>query len=86
MIELSLGQYEDALGHLEAAYATEPNVMTTRQLLGEALIVNGHLDAGQTLWADTNSEQGQLDARVFWYQHIGDAERAAWIEQAARDQ
>jgi tetratricopeptide (TPR) repeat protein len=86
MIELSLGLYEDALAHLEAAYETEPNVTTTRQLLGEALIVNGRLEEGQAIWSGAHKVQGQLDARVYWYQHIGDAERAAWIEQAASDQ
>ena len=86
MIELSLGQYEDALAHLEAAYAAEPGAVTTRQLLGEALIVNGRVEEGKALWADVNREQGQLDARIFWYKHIGDAERAAWIEQAAKSQ
>jgi O-antigen ligase len=83
MIELSLGQYEDALAHLEAAYAAEPNVTTTRQLLGEALIANGRIEEGQALWSDIGREQGQLDARVYWYEHIGDVERAAWIRQAA---
>jgi predicted Zn-dependent protease len=86
MIELSLGQYEEALMHLETAYAAEPNVVTTRQLLGEALIVNGRVEEGQALWADVNTEQGQLLARIFWYEYIGDAERAAWIEQAAGSQ
>jgi len=86
MIELSLGRYEDALAHLETAYAAEPNVTTTRQLLGEALIVNGRIEEGQALWSDANKEQGQLDARVHWYQHIGETERAAWIRQAANSQ
>ena len=86
MIELSLGQYEDALAHLEAAYAAEPTVTTTKQLLGEALIVNGRIDEGQALWSDANKQQGQLDARVYWYQHIGETERAAWIRQAANSQ
>ena len=86
MIELSLGEYGDALVHLGAAYAAEPNVTTTRQLLGEALIVNGYIEEGQALWSDVNTEQGQLDARIFWYKHIGDAERAAWIQQAAKSQ
>jgi O-antigen ligase len=83
MIELSLGQYEDALGHLEAAYATEPSVATTQQLFGEALIVNGRIEEGQALWSDLGREQGQLDIRIYWYEHIGDAERAAWVRQAA---
>ena len=86
MIELSLGEYRDALVHLRAAYEAEPNVTTTRQLLGEALIVNGYIEEGQALWSDVNTEQGQLDARIFWYEHIGDAERAAWIQQAAKSQ
>ena len=83
MIELSLGQYEDALARLEAAYAAEPNATTTRQLLGEALIVNGRLEEGQALWSDVKRDEGQLEARVYWYEHIGDVERAAWVRQAA---
>jgi tetratricopeptide (TPR) repeat protein len=86
MIKLSLGEYEDALMHLKAAYASEPNVVTTQQLFGEALIVNGHLAEGQALWSDSYREQGQLDARVFWYQYIGDSERAEWVRKAANSQ
>ena len=86
MIELSLGEYRDALVHLSEAYSAEPNVTTTQQLLGEALIVNGYIEEGQALWRDIHTEQGQLDARIFWYKHIGDAERAAWIQQAAKSQ
>jgi hypothetical protein len=81
MIELSLGEYEDALAHLETAYAEEPGGVTTRQLYGEALIVNGQVDEGRALWADVSSEQGQLQARAHWYRSVGDAERAAWVEQ-----
>jgi hypothetical protein len=83
MIELSLGEYEEALAHLEAAYATQPGNRTTRQLYGEALIANGRLNEGKALWTDVYDEQGQLDARIFWYQHIGDQERAEWMKQAA---
>ena len=86
MIALSLGQYEDALAHLEAAYAAEPGAVTTRQLLGEALIVNGRVEEGKALWASVNREQGQLNGRIFWYEHIGDGQRAAWIKQAASGQ
>jgi hypothetical protein len=83
MIDLSLARYEDALRHLEAAYASEPGNPATRQLLGEALIANGRLDEGSKLWAEVPNEQSQLAARVFWYQYIGDAERAAWMQEAA---
>lgn len=85
MIELSLGEYEAALQHLEAAYAVEPESMTTRQLYGEALIVNGRVDEGRALWAGVSNAQRQLDIRAWWYRHIGDSERAEWIEQAASD-
>jgi tetratricopeptide (TPR) repeat protein len=34
MIDLALGRYQDALRHLAAAYAAEPESVTTRQLLG----------------------------------------------------
>jgi tetratricopeptide (TPR) repeat protein len=86
MIELSLGEYEDALRHLERAYAGEPESMTTQQLLGEAFIVNGQFDEGQALWSGVSNSEGQLTLRAFWYRHIGDDERAEWIQQATRGQ
>jgi hypothetical protein len=60
--------------------------MTTRQLLGEALIVNGQVAEGQVQWEGLSNEQRQLDLRAFWYEYIGDAERAAWIRQAVERQ
>ncbi len=50
-LELSLGQYEEALKHLEMAYKGTPWDNGTRQLLGEALLVNGRVDEGAALWA-----------------------------------
>ena len=50
-IELSLGDYEEALSHLLAAYEMTPWDNATRQLLGEAYIVNGQVDDGAALWA-----------------------------------
>lgn len=82
-IELSLAEYEDALAHLEVAYAAEPWSPTTRQLYGEALIANGSLAEGQALWTTLKAGEGQLQARIFWYQYIGDEERESWIRQAA---
>jgi tetratricopeptide (TPR) repeat protein len=83
MIELSQGRYHDALRHLEMAYAAEPDNLTTRQLLGEALIVNGREKEGQAQWESLSNEQRQLHLRAFWYEHTGDMERAAWIRRAA---
>lgn len=85
-IELSLGEYADALRHLEAAYSAEPWSPTTQMLYGEALIVNGRLDEGRALWSGLEPGEGQFQGRLFWYRYIGDAERAAGIEQAARFQ
>lgn len=86
MIELSLGEYEDALVHLQAAYAVEPGFITTRQLLGEALIANGYVDEGRALWATVRTSEGQLDARIWWYLHIGDPRRSGWMQRAASGQ
>jgi O-antigen ligase len=85
MIELSLGDYEGALGHLEAAHDAEPWNEINRRLLGEALIVNGQPQEGAALWDTVSNEQRQLEARAYWYEQIGDAERAAWIRQAIAD-
>jgi len=83
MIELSLGEYDEALSHLTRALAAEPRSETTRQLLGEALIANGQLRAGRELWSTVENRQGQLDLRASWYGHIGDEQRAAWMREAA---
>jgi thioredoxin-like negative regulator of GroEL len=85
MIELARGDYEGAQRHLENAYAVEPESETTRQLLGEAYIVNGRFEEGQALLAGVSNRQGQLAARVFWYDYIGDAERSEWLRQALGD-
>ncbi len=82
MIALARGEYEAALAHLQAAYAGEPWSMTTRQLYGEALIVNGQVEEGHALWAGVDNAQGQLQVRAAWYRYIGDEQRAAWVQQA----
>jgi tetratricopeptide (TPR) repeat protein len=82
MIELSRGEYDSALGYLEAAHVAEPGSMTTQQLLGEALIVTGRLEEGQALWAGVSNEVGQLTRRFHWYRYIKDQERMEWIRQA----
>jgi tetratricopeptide (TPR) repeat protein len=81
-IELSLGHYQAALEHLTLAYAVESESVTTRQLLGEALIVNGRLDEGRALWQDVSNDVGQLSLRAAWYRHIGDDVRATAIRRA----
>lgn len=74
-IELSLGEYKQALAHLEEAYRQAPWDNATRQLLGEAYLVNGRTIEGQVLWETVNDAQDQLAARRFWYKHIGEEDR-----------
>ena len=81
-IELSMGDYEDALAHLTAAYERTPWDNATRQLLGEAYIVNGQVDEGAALWAGVNNAEDQLQIRAFWYDYIDDSERLAAIQAA----
>ena len=82
-IELSLGQYEAALDHLKAAYAVEPASNTTRQLLGEAYLANGQREEGRVLWSGVRNDRQQLEIRAWWYEHIGEKERAEWMRWAA---
>lgn len=81
-IELSLGEYEDALVHLQAAYEQTPWDHATRQLFGEALIVNGRLEEGAEMWATADRTNSQLTLRAFWYEYIGDSQRLAWVQSA----
>ena len=71
-IELSLGNYAADLGNLKLAYEITPWDNATRQLLGEAYLVNGELESGKELWKTVNNEEQQLAARVFWYDYIHD--------------
>lgn len=82
MIDLSTGRYEQALAHLEAAYAVEPGSEVTRSLLAEAYVANGRQAEGEALFASVGNAGGRLAARVFWYGHIGDGERQEWMRQA----
>lgn len=84
-IELSMGNYEAALAHLEKAYRLTPYDNTTRQLLGEAYLANGHQLEGTELWRSVNNEQQQLSLRQFWYGEIGEAPRQEVIQAAIRD-
>lgn len=81
-IALSLGAYEAAREHLATAYAARPWDTATQQLLGEALLVTGDVEAGARLWAGVPGAQGQLDVRAFWYGYIGDEGRAAVLRAA----
>ena len=82
-IELSLAEYDNALVHLEQAYAITPWDNATRQLYGEALIVTGRVNEGAAQWSTVNNSEQQLILRAFWYEHIGDTARLEAIRPIA---
>ncbi len=81
-IELSLGQYDAARRHLEAAYATAPGHRATRQLLAESYAIDGDLERAAALLRTVDTNLNQVDARIFWYNHVGQPERAEMIRLA----
>lgn len=81
-IELSRGQYDVARAHLEAAYAAAPRHRATRQMLAESYAIAGEVERAAELMRTVDTSAGQIDARVFWYERIGEPERAEWLRQA----
>ncbi len=71
-IQLSQGEYAEAVRHLEAAYAQAPWDNSTKQMLGEAYLVNGQVGAGASLWSLVDNDMGQLDLRAAWYRYLAD--------------
>ncbi|MBC8446793.1 MAG: O-antigen ligase family protein [Chloroflexi bacterium] len=90
-LQLAWGDYAAALTHLQAASEginpqsafRIPQSPALRQLLGEALIVNGQLEAGRALWSTVENGQGQLSLRAWWYTYIEDEERAEGVRWAS---
>lgn len=82
-IELTLGQYDAAQGHLQKAYLADPQQRATRQLLGESYAATGNVAEAVRLWRTVDLSQNQLEMRVNWYRvFTKQEERAQWIEQA----
>jgi len=83
-IELSLGQYAAARQHLEAAYTAAPGQRATRQLLAESYAMDGELERAAALLSTVDTSLNQLDARIWWYNHIGEPQRAELLREAQR--
>ncbi len=81
-IELSLGQYQAARRHLEAAYAAAPNQRATRQLLGESYALAGEIERAAALWRTVDVSQGQLKLRQRWYEQMGGLQQGVWVAEA----
>jgi O-antigen ligase len=84
-IELSRGEDAAARRHLEAAYAAAPEQRATRQLLGEVYAIGGQAAEASALWGTLDLTTGQLPIRVWWYNSIGEAEKAQHIQAVAGD-
>ncbi|MCP4167796.1 MAG: hypothetical protein GY759_18150 [Chloroflexi bacterium] len=90
-IQLSMGQYDNACLHLQAAYATAPDHIANRLLLGECYAIKGEIEQAAALWGWESGNLGReshwtkqpsFSNRAWWYDHIGEAEAAAGIVQA----
>jgi hypothetical protein len=82
-IHLSLGDYGEAVRHLEAAYSQAPWDNATRQLLGEAYLVHDRVDDGIAMWSQIDNEQGQLELRAGWYSYIDALEKYDIVKETA---
>ena len=82
-IELSRGEYAAARHHLQAAYAAAPWQRATRQILGELDAIAGDTTAAAALWRTVDMSQGQPALRIWWYEAIGEREKAERIRRMA---
>ena len=53
------------------------------RLYGEWLAIEGRTAEAAALWRTVDVSQGQLDARAWWYDHIGEPARASFVRAAA---
>ncbi len=83
-IELSLGGYDAATAHIQAAFDAAPGRRPERQLLGEIRAINGSPEDAAALWRTISLTRQQLDVRHWWYNEIGEPEKAALIAEGAR--
>ena len=78
-IELARGDYGAASARLAAALAIAPTHRAARQLLGELRAISGDVLGARALWQGLDLSKGQLDARLFWYERIGEPAKSAAI-------
>ncbi|MCO6449746.1 MAG: O-antigen ligase family protein [Caldilineales bacterium] len=80
-VELSLGDYDAAHRHLQAAYRTAPRQQATRLLLGESYAIAGDIDPALNLWRTLNARFWWDDNWVGWQTLAG---RQWWHEHLAQ--
>ncbi len=81
-IALSRGDYPAAGQLLTTAYFNDYTNRAARQLYGEILALEGRTKEAARVWRTVDVSAGQLDARAWWYESIGEPENAAAIRAA----
>lgn len=81
-IELALGHYDAAHRYFESAYASAPQHVATRLLLGELAAFDGDVSRAATLWRGLDADANPLQTRMWWYEFIGDPDRLQQLRQA----
>lgn len=81
-IALARGDMDAAERHLAAAYKVAPNRRPVRQLLGEVYALRGEAGQAADLWQGLDLSAGQLQAREFWYGHIGRQDSLKMLQEA----
>ncbi len=83
-IELSLGHYDAAHRYLDAAYASTPQHVATRILLGELYALDNQSNQAIALWQNLEMKFNSLQTRLWWYEFIGDQDRLQKLRQATQ--
>lgn len=90
-IEMSQGRYNVAHQRLQTAYQRAPRRQANRYLLGESYAIAGQAAEATDLWRTTSSQplgkedwlaQVVLMGREYWYDSIGEPQRAEGIRRA----
>lgn len=81
-IAFSRGDDAHAGELLAAAYRSGYTNRATRQLYGEWLAINGRPQEAAVLWRSIDMSQGQLQNRIWWFEHAGKPEFSAALRLA----
>jgi O-antigen ligase len=79
---MSRGEYDAAGPLLAAAYRNDAGNRAARQLYGEWLAISGREQEAAAIWRTIDTRQGQLDARAWWHDSIGESDQAEAIRRA----
>jgi O-antigen ligase len=82
-IMISRGEYAAAGFRLATAYGSGYANQAGRQLYGEWLAMEGRPQEAAAVWRTLDLRQGQLEAREWWYEHVGERGKADAIRLAA---